>query len=473
MSIFTDIGKSIRNGVKNWLIGDDLDTVLREYRDEIWKRRSYRNGQQERQLKVKSGDPDDNLTVNFVGLIADRSYSMLFGKGVKFDLPGEDDAQEAVYINSVWKANKKALLLQKVAVFGSEAGTWYLKIVPGGAIDDAGNLVPRLIALDPATVRIDAAPEDVETVIRYTISYNITGPDGEDTRRKEVIEVSQPPMDEDGNAPDNYEQTWTIAEYMLNAKTFGHWMQIGEPEIWPYEFPPIIHCQNLPDGLSAYGIPDITDDVIELQDRLNFIASNISKIIRYHAHPRTWGRQTGQMDRVNWGPDEMPVFKSDSAMVANLEMQSDLASSQGFLAWLRQSMMDITQTVDISSMADKIGALTNFGLRVLYQDALAKLGIKQELYGEALTEINHRLLELAGFANTNGGAVVWPDPLPKNAQEEQAALSGDLAMGIVSKQTVATKRGYEWSQEEQRIGDEKAAADNIGAALLKAFDRGQ
>ena len=95
MSIFTDIGKSIRNGVKNWLIGDDLDTVLREYRDEIWKRRSYRNGQQERQLKVKSGDPDDNLTVNFVGLIADRSYSMLFGKGVKFDLPGEDDAQEA------------------------------------------------------------------------------------------------------------------------------------------------------------------------------------------------------------------------------------------------------------------------------------------------------------------------------------------------------------------------------------------
>jgi hypothetical protein len=57
---------------------------------------------------------------------------------------------------------------------------------------------------------------------------------------------------------------------------------------------------------------------------------------------------------------------------------------------LKQGMMDITQTVDITSLQDKIGALTNFGLKVLYQDALAKLGVKRELYGDALLETVRR-----------------------------------------------------------------------------------
>ena len=58
--------------------------------------------------------------------------------------------------------------------------------------------------------------------------------------------------------------------------------------------------------------------------------------------------------------------------IYNVEMQSDLASSQTYLMTVRQGLFDITRTVDISSMNDKLGALTNFGLRVLYQDSLSK-----------------------------------------------------------------------------------------------------
>jgi hypothetical protein len=80
----------------------------------------------------------------------------------------------------------------------------------------------------------------------------------------------------------------------------------------------------------------------------------------------------------------------------NSKPLGDLASSQQFLLTLRQSLFDITQTVDISSMTDKLGALTNFGLRVLYADALAKLEQKRRLYGDALLDINRDCLPSTG-----------------------------------------------------------------------------
>jgi hypothetical protein len=119
-----------------------------------------------------------------------------------------------------------------------------------------------------------------------------------------------------------------------------------------------------------------------------------------------------------------------------------------------------------------LGSLTNFGLRVLYQDALSKLEEKRGLYGEAIVEINHRLLELAGAPDTDGGEVVWPDIMPENENEVAMAVKTDLELGLVSKQTASGKRGYTWEDEEERIASEKATGDNIGAALIRAFGHG-
>jgi len=135
-------------------------------------------------------------------------------------------------------------------------------------------------------------------------------------------------------------------------------------------------------------------------------------------------------------------------------------------------MFDISRSVDLDSLTDKLGALTNFGLRVLYQDALSKLEEKRGLFGEGIVEINHRLLELAGAPDTDGGVVFWPDLLPENNMENAQALRTDLELGLVSKQTAAGKRGYMWTDEEERIASETAAGDNIGAALLRTFSQG-
>ena len=445
----------VMDNFRNWLLEPLLGREQVARVNESTLKRNYRRGLHKAPIK----SADDAIIINFIGLLVDRSVAMLFGQEPAFDLPGESDAPAQQYIDAVWRANRKVQLLKRAAVYGAESGTCYVKILPDGAISKDGKLIPRLVVLDPATVTMDALPEDIDTIFRYTIAYTITDPvTGKDKTVKQVTEH---------DADTGY---WNITD---SISVNGNKFEVVNKQVWEWEFAPIVHWHNLPDVGSVYGRPDITDDLIDLQDKINFVSSNTAKIIKYHAHPRTWGRgNLNNKTQVQWGVDDMVVYSDPNALVQNLEMQSDLSSSLNFIRYLRQALFDVSRAVDIDSMADKLGSLTNFGLRVLYQDALSKLEEKRGLYGEGIVEINHRLLELAGAGNTDGGEVVWPDVMPENENETSMALRTDLELGLVSKQTASGIRGYTWEDEEERIANEKAAGDNIGAALIRAFGQG-
>jgi len=442
------------NNFRNWLLEPLLGSDWAKRSEVLNVAREYRRGKHKPPIKT----PDDAIVINFIGLLTDRSIANLFGKEPIFDLPGESDSAEQVYIDGVWAANRKMNLLKQAAMYGAESGTCYIKILPNGAIDKTGAVVPRLVALDPSWVTMDTLPEDVDTVIRYTIAYTITDPITKKEKAiKQVIEH---------DADSSY---WSVVDYV---STGSRWDKVDE-SMWEFDFAPIISWQNLPEPGSPYGRPDITEDLIDLQNKINFVSSNTAKTIKYHAHPKTWARGFLKQEKVSWGADEMVISDDPNALVQNLEMQSDLGSSMDFIRYLRQALFDVSRAVDIDSMADKIGSLTNFGLRVLYQDALGKLEEKRGLYGEAIIEINHRLLVLSGAANTDGGEIDWPDVMPENENEVSQAIRNDLELGLVSKQTASGRRGYTWADEEQRIADERLATDNIGAALLRQFGQGE
>lgn len=420
----------------------------------------YYIGAHRKQLRVREGQADDNIALNFAGLVVNRGVAMLLGDGLEFDLGGEDNLE---YIKAVWKANRKDILMQKLAQFGGIFGTSYVKILPDALTGADGQPLPRLMPLDPMLMTVNTDPEDIDTVEKYVMRYNVTM-NGMETARRETVERV---LNADGDPV-----SWTITNEYANTATGGRWALLYDPIDWLYPFPPIVHWQNQPIAGSVYGRSDI-GDVVDLQDRVNFVASNISKIIRYHAHPKTWGRNTmGASDKQSWGADEMVIFKGDNALVSNLEMQSDLASSRAYLMELRQALFDISQTVDLTSLSDKLGSLTNFGLRVLFFDALAKLGAKQELYGEGLMELNYRLQVLAEIANPEYGKVNWPDPLPTNETEQVTADQFEIDQKLVSRETIAKRRGYDWETEQERIQGEQAQGDNIGAAILRTFNSG-
>ena len=438
----------ILSNFRDWLLEPLLGQEYVKKQGEMDLHRAYRKGNHKAPIK----SADDAIIVNFIGLQVDRSVANLFGKEPSFDLPGESDSPTQLFIDEVWRTNRKMNLLKQLATYGAEAGTCYVKILPDGAVDRKGNLIPRLVVLDPSTVTMDALPEDVETIIRYTIAYAI----GE----RAVKQVSE------HDAETGY---WNITDY--ESIKGGKWTVTNE-QVWEYDFAPIVHWQNLSEPGSVYGRPDITADLIDLQDKINFVSSNTAKIIKYHAYPKTWARGFQNTGKIAWGVDEMVTTSDPNALIQNLEMQSDLSSSLSFIRYLRQALFDVSRAVDIDSLADKLGSLTNFGLRVLYQDALSKLEEKRGLYGEAIVEINHRLLELAGAPDTDGGEVEWPDVMPANESEVAQAIRTDLELGLVSKQTAAGLRGYTWEDEEERMAGEKVAGDNVGAALLRAFGQG-
>jgi hypothetical protein len=437
--------EDFRTRVLNWMFGS-IDDAYTERVDYIMDRREYRVGLQKKFIKIRPNQPDDNLTMNFIGLIIERSVSMLFGNGIQFEY-GEDEEAQAVS-DDVWNANDKNILLHRLGTFGADGGMCFVKVVPR-----EGEPL-RLVALDPSLLDIHTDPDDWEKVTAYVIQYK-TMKNGKEIGKREVTE-----LDESG-------LTWTITQY---ENTAGKWIQVDIPVVWEYDFPPINHWQNLPNVMDAWGMPDISNDVLRLQDRINFVSSNISKIIRMYAHPQRWGRGLGQAKKITLGPDDIVDLGPGDSMIDQLESVGDMGASLAYLNILRQSLMDITRTVDISSLHDKLGALTNFGLRVLYQDALQKLGTKRELYEEGLQELNKRILILSGMEDPPECVIDWPNPMPENESEEAQAVAADLNMGIVSKQTISEKREYDWETEQSRMDEERAAGDNLGASLLRAFD---
>jgi hypothetical protein len=150
---------------------------------------------------------------------------------------------------------------------------------------------------------------------------------------------------------------------------------------------------------------------------------------------------------------------------------------EGMIAFqneLKDALFTISRSADPAALKDKVGQLTNFGLRILYKDVMDKLQTKRRLYGEALKELNRRLLILNNM-DGDAGEVVWKEPLPQNESELIAGYKFDLENKIASRETIRGKRGYDEEEVERIEADEKQDAennDNIGAGILQNFNRG-
>lgn len=464
----------------DWLAGK----IAVQINDEMGRKqgvlRSYYSGDHRAQLKTKPGQSDDNITMNFVGLAVDRSVSRLFRGGVEFILPEGADAQKE-YLDAVWDLNKKEIILYQVGLHGAVYGTPYFKISPDSLIDPyTEELYPRLIPVDPEIIRVKVSPQDMNEVEAYIIEYSFVR-DGQTVNYREVTRHSSP--DDymvEGEEPE-YRDTWVVETFEQVGG--GMWQLINKVE-WAYNFPPIHHWKNLPSLKSCYGDSDI-DDAINVQDKSNFVTSNTGKIIKHYAHPPTIG--TGfavkDMQTLENSVGTFYAIPNTDAKVYNVEMESDLVSSRAFGLDLRQAIFDIAREVDITSITDKIGALTNFGLRVLYGDAIDKNDTKRQLYGDAIKEINRRLLVLKGYEKekSSPGTLQWGEALIVNVIEEMTADEKALNLGVVDVETVAkryqSRYGVDYETIKANIAAQKAdkaASDNIGADILRRrFNQGQ
>lgn len=400
-----------------------------------------------KQLKVRPGQPDDNVVVNYARMIVDKGVAFLFGKDIQLETdPDTDDTPEEAWLRGFWAYNGGMVTLQKLATNGGVCGHAFAKLVPAQPF-------PRLIVIDPAYVTVRTDPDDIDQVLWYVIAYTTTNPDtGKPQNVRQIIE--------------RMGAVWQITDEVSYGA--GGWQTRADMP-WPYAWPPIIDCQNLPLPNSYWGLADLEPDVLGLNDSIDFALSNLSRIIRYHAHPKTWGKGFVASE-MSTAPDETIVLNNPLAELHNLEMISDLSSSLELYERLKDSIHETTNIPAISAgRMDNLGQLSGVALQILYQPLLEQTETKRRTYGRLVTEASRRAAALAGMGEDVRPEIVWPSMLPQNQLEERQTAMIDMQLGA-SRDTLLQKLGYNPADEATKRAQEQS--ETVGAQLLDLLQGG-
>lgn len=420
--------------------------------DTAW---AYYNGQMHRPLKVESDGVDDNVLLPKVGEIADKLRSFLLGDGVQFDTDPTTEERSDLdeQLDAIWQANQGKRLLSQLALSGVLSGHCWTQVVPV-----AGKL-PRLINVDPRAASAFWQVDDISRVLWYRLQFSAGG------KSRRIDYVRQSAIDRQ-----SADDVWQQFVYEMGANS-TRWVEVQPTTL--LEYLPLVDWQNSGLPFAYYGTDDIKM-ALALNDSINLIASDYSRILKHHSSPRTIGIGMDAADVVGSAVNGFYTVAKPKAEaeIYNLEMQSDLSSAYTYLQFLIGEAWNSGRMVDPSTVKDTVGQLTNFAMRVLYQDALAKTDDKRELYGEGLDRVCRTALLAAGLTPPERVAVTWPDVLPEDPAETQT-LMAEQAAKLISKQTYRERRGYDQEQEEQRIEEESAGEDTLGSRLLSAFEKGQ
>jgi hypothetical protein len=431
-----------------------------------WK--AYR-GAFENPLKVKDGQPNDNVLSNRCAPIVDKGVSFLFGQVLKVEATTEtttpDTAVQAC-VDGIWGDDDDRMTqFVKAATNGGVCGQAFIKIIPM----QGGMKYPRVVIMDPMLVRMVTAPDDCSVVNAFIIEYPLEG----DFEKRQIIARTDP----DGLAAVaggfDLNDTWTITNYLRRGIS-GSWYPdtSNPPEDWPYPFPPIFTCQNLPNPNEAWGTPDLTPDLIGQNKVLNFIQSNTSRIIKFHGHPKTWAKGIGKA-QMSIGVDEIIVLQSETASLQNLEMHSDLKSSMEFAQVIRDDMDEQSRVPAVAlGRLESLpkGNISGVALQMLFQPLIEKTILKQRLYGRLIREVTRACLVLAKKISIEAFEdypidLHFANLLP--VDDLQAAQAAQILQAIgVSNATVLAELGY-------NADDEAEKSQGEDAKKLKAYSQGQ
>ena len=427
----------------------------------------YYNGDHDLPLRPQKDGYNDNVVVNHVEALADRLTAFLVGDNIAFDVGGDNDQLNDVVLSDVWKANSGATLFETFALAGAVEGHCAARVEPG-------ELSPRVTRIKGNHFAAFWDPFDMQNVLWYRLQHLTSGAG----KRIDYVKGRQ-----DGSEVDHNADGWLEVSYQTDGKAnnspFGSDIKWQFVNVQPLDTCPVVDWQNIANPNGYYGKDDLRG-AIKLNDALNFILSNMQRIIKHHAAPKTVGlgfsagdligTEVGGFFTVNKPRGDVDVF--------NLEMQSDLQSSMRLTEIITAGLWQSGGMVDPQTMKDRIGALTNFGLRVLFSDAIKRTDKKRNLYGEALTKINDLIFAAMG-QQPQPVTVVWPDVLPEDDQLVASVLLQELERKIISVQTYRHLRGYDDMQETERLLEEQATTGNVGASILgllsqnTAFNQGQ
>lgn len=433
--------------------------------DHYWR---YYHGMHHEPLKVRSGEFNDNIIINLCGRSVDK-LSEFIGIPTRLDLPGDEPQQQAGQVteSAPQQALNDAFQAQmsdvpQIFTAGMVTGHNWLKINQ----EDDGTTW-RLDLLDGRNI---IAFWD-KTNIRRKLFYRMEWDMGREKRRVDMVPdwlIEAAEAEGDVAAIPRVPSRWAVIEYRMKGMS-SKWEEITRDD-WPHEFAPVIDWPNKRVPHQYYGASNLKNGV-QLNDAINFVASNTGRIIKFHAHPRTIGKGMEPADIQQTSIDGLFTIPDASADIFNLEMQSDLASSMNFFGQLKGEFFAEQRVVDLSTVRDRLGQVTNFGVRMIFNEQLENTDEKRRTYGQWLARAYQRLLAVMGTVIEEPEAQ-WDDPLPVNRMEAVQTAQQEVDLGV-SKQSVFEDIGRDYFKEQEKRGDEDTAGnDNLVTALERFGNAG-
>jgi hypothetical protein len=391
----------------------------------------------------RDGKTNDNVVVNPAAAIVNIGVHFLFGEGLTWagDFDNKTPPQWYTTLTRCWKANKQPTFLLNLGISGGINGHCFVRFVPNSA--GYRNEYTRLVVLDPCNVDVKWNADDYEDVREFVITSQV--PDG---RGNKVTRVERIKKADDG-------LTWTMQKFERRdvsnffRKATEVEVPVGPLLVWNYPWPPIVHCQNLPLPNTFWGMSDLEPQVISIIVAQQTAMSNLNKIIRIHAAPKTvlTGMTSDLASEIDVSPDGMISFPDPDANLKVLEMISNLDSSLKFVDKIEDNLDRMTQVPKIAyGEGDSATAqLSGVSASVFYGPLIQKTEAKWSTYGDMLLDISIKLLILDGAETADAEdslRIEWPVPIPGSKFLERQTLAQDLALGA-SQDTILAKLGYD------------------------------
>lgn len=420
-------------------------------------------------LEVEDG-VDDNIRFDYPALIVDKGVSFLVGKegGVSLQIKaepqisedgeGEEEAQRAAeeeaeegtaVLSEVWPDHQRQLDFHNLATHGGVCGHMWARIYENG----------RVSVLDPGNCSADWNEDDVSILDRYRIEWNTVDPEtGLGVLRRWRIEPSDP------KAP----TSWTI--YLEEHDDEASEWHLLEEIAWAHPFSPIIEGQNLPSPNTFYGRADLSPAILDMVEQLESLASDMRRIARLHGHPIpvVTGEEATRIATIDVAIGALLAIPNKEAKLGQLAI-AELTSLLELFTELKTALFEAARIPKVAlGDTGNAGPTTGVALKVEYETLVEKTETKHLTYGFLFIEIARRLLALSGKENLIVMAN-WSDPVPSDPKADAEADESEIRMGVVSKRTIAEKRGYDWETEQERIAEESQAS---AEAMAAAFNRG-
>jgi hypothetical protein len=401
--------------------------------------RNYYEGNQKKHLRKKENEPDDNVVVNLIKLTVDRTVSHLFPSLPRFELDPDtsEETPDETWIRRAWETNGGVLFLSSLAQNGSFAGHNYVRILP----PDIDHPNGRLVNIDPTQIISFWRADDIDKVVWYEQFWK----HGDNTYIIDFV---------------NRDTFWEIIEY---ENAGGGWKKTATT-LWNQAHGPIVDWKHLPNPNRYYGSGEVSS--LSVQDTVNLLYSEMARIVRYHASPKTVAIGVEATEIKPTAIDEMWTIAQENASIINLEMQSELQASQALVTELQEHYLAVSRVVLLRGEVKDFQRVTNTGVRTVFLDMTAKNNLLVASYRDAIRRISQRLA-LVGLGRVLDPEVIFPDPLPTDRKETIDSLAIERAMKIVSRETASTKAGYHWptelkkqeKEEENPIFDIQAKTD--------------